>query len=130
MVSDIVNSVLLEHGIDLKSFKRGHMYWSQESQLETRVAKTTICLMNKLTAHTSSFDQHMPTGLTYKISGTEYSFSESESLVSRDFILTQQLPENESFSLGLPEYLSDVNQSLYANNLGFGKFMYLYLLLF
>ena len=110
MVADIVNGVLLEHGIDLKDFKRGHMYWSQESHLETRLTKIAICLLNKLTTRTSSFDQDMPLDVTYKISGTEYTLSENNSTVSRDFVLTQQLPEHETFSLGLPEYLSDVSK--------------------
>ena len=64
----------------------------------------------------------MSSDVTYKITGSEYFISENESPVSRDFILTQQLPEHESFSINLPEYLSNVETA--ANNLGLGKFIY------
>ena len=128
LIADIVNGVLLEHGINLSDFKRGHMYYSQESHLETCMTKTTICLMNKLTKPTSSLDSYMSTDLTYKISGSEYYFSECESPVSRDFVLTQQLPENESFSINLPDYLSNVDDA--ATNLGLGNdFLFIILLI-
>ena len=118
----MVNSVLLKHGINLSDFKRGHMYYSQESYLETCLNKNTICFVNKLTKPTSSLDQYMSSDVTYKIIGSEYFISEHESPVSRDFILTQQLPEHESFSINLPEYLSNVETA--ADNLGLGKFIY------
>ena len=119
LVADIVNSVLLDNGINLSDFKRGHMYYSQESHLETCINKSTICLMNKLTKPTSSLDQYISLDVTYKISGSEYYFSDCQTPVSRDFVLTQQLPENESFSINLPDYLSDVDKT--AANLGLGK---------
>ena len=118
----MVNGVLLKHGINLSDFKRGHMYYSQESHLETCLNKSTICLMNKLTKPTSSLDQYMSSDVTYKIIGSEYSISDHDSPVSRDFVLTQQLPEHESFSINLPDYLSNVETA--ATNLGLGKFLY------
>ena len=117
----MINNVLLEHGINLMDFKRGHMYYSQESYLETELNKKAILLVNKLASPLSSLDPYLPSDLVYKIAGTEYSFTENESPASRDFILTQQLPENESFSLELPNYLSAVDQT--ASTFGLGKLL-------
>ena len=126
LTADLVNGVLLANGIDLKSYRHGHISYQQVLNMELDVHRRAICLANNLTHLESSLDKSLFTGDVYTIRGTEYSFV-PDSPASQDFILIKHRTRQSNGlyyynpdNLRLPTYISKADMT----NMRFGHGKY------
>ena len=129
--ADLVNGVLLANGIDLTSYRHGHVSYQQVINMELDVHRRAICLANSLTTLDSSLHSFLPMDALFTISGTEYSFVR-DSPCSQDFVLVKHGTETTAGgfhynpgTLQLPPYISTTDSADIRYNLG----MYSYILL-
>ena len=134
--ADLVNGVLLANGIDLTSYRHGHISYQQVINMELDVHRRAICLNNRLTSLESSLDSFIPSDSLITIRGTEYSFVR-ESPCSQDFVLVKQGDKNSiggyvynPSTLKLPPYISTndaINMKYNLGNLFILRDLYLFI---